>query len=108
MTPKRAWRRSCTSAARTGRASKDSRGMPLHAFDQLFQDADALAQLLPVAVAGGADRSVLEALRTACDRGWIRPVVTGEEREVRRIAAECAVSLQGFTILDADDAAASA
>jgi phosphotransacetylase len=35
-------------------------------------------------------------------------VVTGEEREVRRIAAECGVSLQGFTILDAADAAASA
>jgi hypothetical protein len=82
--------------------------MSLHSFDQLFQDADGLAQPLQVAVAGGADRSVLEALRTACDRGWVRPLVTGEEREVRRVAAESAVGLHGFTIIDAADAAASA
>ena len=51
---------------------------------------------------------MLEALRTACDRGWVRPLVIGEERKIRRIAAESAVGLQGFTILDAPDAAAAA
>jgi phosphotransacetylase len=51
---------------------------------------------------------VLEALREACDRNWVSPLVVGGEREVRRIATESAVSLQGFTILDAADAAAVA
>lgn len=82
--------------------------MFLHSFDRLYEDADAQACSVPVAVAGGAERTVLEALRIACDRGWVEPVVVGRESDIRRVAAECAVSLHGFTILDADDPARAA
>src|ERR1700674_1334565 len=82
--------------------------MPLPTFDQLLDDADALAQPLSLAVAGGADRTVLEALRTACNRGWVRPLVAGVEQDIRRIAAESAVSLGGFTIVDSPDPATAA
>src|SRR3982074_150715 len=82
--------------------------MPLDSFDRLFQDADARRQALSVAVAGGADRTVLEPLRAACDRGWVRPLVVADESDARRIAAEWAVGLDGFTLVDAADPAAAA
>jgi phosphotransacetylase len=59
-------------------------------------------------VAGGAGRTVLEALRLACDRGWIRPLVAGPADEVRRLAGERGIALDGFTLLDTDDPAAAA
>lgn len=82
--------------------------MPLAGFEQLYRDADALPAPVPVAVAGGDDRTVLEALRAACDRGWVAPVVAGVEADVRRTAAEHGVSLHGFTVLDAEEPAAAA
>jgi phosphotransacetylase len=82
--------------------------MPLTSFDQLYQDADALPAPVAVAVAGGADRTVLEALRAACDRGWVTPVVAGREADVRRSAAEWGVPLDGFTLLDAEETAVAA
>src|SRR5947209_754227 len=82
--------------------------MPLDSFDLLYQNADARARSAPLAVAGGADRTVLEALRTACDRGWVEPLVVGRESDIRRVAAECNVDLHGFAVLDAEDAAAAA
>jgi phosphate butyryltransferase len=82
--------------------------MPLLSFDQLFQDADALPEPVAVAVAGGADPTVLEALRTACDRGWVTPIVVGREAEVRRLADECGLGLHGMRIVDAEDPAGAA
>lgn len=58
--------------------------------------------MVSVAAAGGADATVLEALRIALDRGWAMPIVCGEEPEIRRIAAEIGVTLDGFTIVEAD------
>jgi phosphotransacetylase len=82
--------------------------MPLCSFDQLFQEADARRQPVPVAVAGGADRTVLEALRLASDRGWVTPVVAGREADIRRTAADGEIGLDGFRILDDGDPAAAA
>jgi phosphate butyryltransferase len=82
--------------------------MPLASFDWLYQRADALREPVPLAVAGGADRTVLEALGTACGRGWVTPAVAGREADVRRVADECGVRLQGFTLLDADEPALAA
>jgi phosphotransacetylase len=82
--------------------------MPLTSFDQLYQDADALPAPVAVAVAGGTDRTVLEALRAACDRGWVTPVVAGREADVRRSAAEWGVALDGFTLLDTEETAVAA
>jgi phosphotransacetylase len=82
--------------------------MPLPELAELFRQADGLPAPVPVAVAGGTEVTVLEALRTACDRGWVRPVLAGREADVRRLAAECGVSLHGFTLLDSDEPARTA
>jgi phosphate butyryltransferase len=82
--------------------------MSLASFDDLYQQADALREPRVVAVAGGAERTVLEALHTAQQRGWVTPRVAGREADVRRTAAECDVSLRGFTLLDTEDPAAVA
>jgi phosphate butyryltransferase len=82
--------------------------MPLPSFERLYEEADALRQPVPVVAAGGADRTVLEALRVACDCGWVVPAVTGREADVRRAAEAAAVDLRGFTLVDADEPAAAA
>jgi phosphate butyryltransferase len=82
--------------------------MPLADFDQLYQQADNLPQPVGVAVAGGADRTVLEALGEAVDRGWVHPIVVGPEAEIRRIAAKCNVELRQFRFVDSVDVAAAA
>jgi hypothetical protein len=51
--------------------------MPVAGFDQLYQQADARAERVPVAVAGGADRTVLEAVRWATGRDWVTPLLCG-------------------------------
>jgi phosphotransacetylase len=75
--------------------------MPLASFDDLYRRADDLRQPLAVAVAGGADPTVLQALRQAHDRGWVVPRVVGREAEVRQAAAACGVGLHGFDLVDA-------
>jgi phosphotransacetylase len=82
--------------------------MPLPSFDHLYSAADARRTPLSVAVAGGADATVLQALRTATDRGWVVPLVFGREADIRRIADACGVGLHGFSLLDTDDPAAAA
>jgi phosphotransacetylase len=82
--------------------------MPLLGFDQLYQTAYARGKPVPVAVAGGADRTVLEALRIACDRGWVTPLVVGQEADIQKVASECGVGLNGFTVMDAAEPAAVA
>jgi phosphotransacetylase len=79
--------------------------MPLASFDALYQAADSRRPRVQVAVAGGADATVLEALRIACDRGWVAPLVVGAQTEVRRVALDCGVALDGFTLVDAAEAA---
>ncbi len=76
--------------------------MPLMSFDDLFRLADDRASGSVVAVAGGADLTVLSALSEARDRGWISPLVVGPEREVRAIADESGIDLRGFSILDVE------
>lgn len=77
--------------------------MSLHGFDRLHADADTARPLVPVAAAGGADATVLEAMRIALDRGWARPIVCGEAASIRNVASESGVDLDGFTIVDVPD-----
>ena len=58
--------------------------MPLDGFDRLYQDADTRAEPVSVAAAGGDDPTVLESLRIAADRGWVRPILVGDEPRIRR------------------------
>lgn len=80
----------------------------LASFDSLFADADAARPAVGVAAAGGADRTVLEALRIACDRGWVTPFVAGREAEIHAAAETAGVDLHGFTILNSDEPARAA
>ena len=82
--------------------------MSLSSFEQLCRQADELASRVPVAVAGAADATVLEALRTAHDRSWITPILVGSDAEIRRAAGTAGVSLAGFTIVDAVGVSAAA
>jgi phosphotransacetylase len=79
--------------------------MPLDGFDRLFQDADSQTGPVSVAAAGGDDFTVLEALRIASDRGWVRPVLFGPEERIRSIADSKGISLDGFAIRHVEGAA---
>lgn len=74
--------------------------MPLLGFDDLFRLADERSQGVVVAAAGGADRTVIEALRSATDRGWISPLLVGPEADIRATAEEAGLDLDGFVFLD--------
>jgi phosphotransacetylase len=74
--------------------------MSLHGFDRLYANADARGGRVPVAAAGGDDPSVLEALRTAADRGWVAPVVVGPEAAIRKAAEGAGIDLDGFKVID--------
>ena len=76
--------------------------MSLPRFERLHQRADDLPGPVGVAVAGGADRTVLDAYRIAVDRGWASPIFVGPSVEVRKVAAEAGIDLGGFALLDAD------
>jgi phosphotransacetylase len=76
--------------------------MPLDGFDRLFHDADARAEPVAIAAAGGDDPTVIEALRIAADRGWARPILVGPEERTRTIAGSQGIALDGFIIADAE------
>jgi phosphotransacetylase len=82
--------------------------MRLAGFDQLYQDADARAERVNVAVAGGADRTVLEAVCLAADRDWITPLVCGRAADIARISKDHGIALEGLTIVDTPEPAATA
>src|SRR5579875_2394730 len=105
-TPRRASRRSSRGARRNGRGADP---MPLDGFDRLFRDADARPEPIRIAAAGGDDPTVIEALRIAADRGWVRPILVGPEGRIRELARSKGISLEGFTIAHAEgDAVARA
>jgi phosphotransacetylase len=54
-------------------------------------------------VANAPNPRMLEALQTAHQRGWVLPFVVGPEADIHRTAAECGCSLDGFTVVDAED-----
>src|SRR6516162_4985602 len=76
--------------------------MPLDGFDRLSRDADARPEPVAVAAAGGDDPTVIEALRVAADRGWVRPILVGPEERTRALAASQGIALDGFTIAHAE------
>jgi phosphate butyryltransferase len=82
--------------------------MPLRGFDALFSAADARAARTPVAVAGGADPTVLEALATARDRSWASPVLCGNASEIKALAEHLDIDLAGFRLVDSAEPASAA
>jgi phosphate butyryltransferase len=80
----------------------------LQSFDDLYAAADQTAGRVPVVAAGGADRTVLEALSEAHRRGWVTPIVTGDHADIQAVADAAAVDLTPFRIVPGDDPAATA
>jgi phosphotransacetylase len=76
--------------------------MSLEGFDQLYRCADARPEPLSLAVAGGDDPTVLEALQIARNRGWVKPILVGPEARIRLLAQTREVSLTGFAIVHAE------
>jgi phosphate butyryltransferase len=83
--------------------------MGIDGFERLYHEADRRQSPVTVAVAGGDDATVLEAMRIACDSGWVRPILVGPESHVRAVAATTEVDLDDFIIHNAEgDAIAAA
>ncbi len=76
--------------------------MGLDGFRRLYHDADRRAAPLTLAVAGADDPTVLEAMRIACDCGWVRPVLVGPEPCIRSLALSVEVALDDFVIRHAE------
>jgi phosphotransacetylase len=73
--------------------------MSLPSFTQLFWHADARSEPVPVAVAGGDDPSVLEALAVAREHDWVAPRLVGPEAGIRAAAEARSIGLEGFTMV---------
>ena len=82
--------------------------MSLLGFVSLYQLADQLTSPLPVVAAGGADRTVLEALSIAQRRGWVKPILTGSLAEMRTLAYDLDIDLDGFQLIDSAEPAHAA
>jgi phosphotransacetylase len=80
----------------------------MNTFEDLYRLADLRLRPLPVAVAGGADPTVIDALSAAHARGWVAPLLAGRAEDMRRIAAESGSDLSSFTLIDTDDPASAA
>ena len=81
--------------------------MTLASFEQLYRSASAAPQAVAVVAAGAADVTVLGALRDACDRAWVAPVLAGGEGDIRRLADGHGIALAGMTILNTTEPAAA-
>lgn len=82
--------------------------MALPSFDDLHARVDRIRPQIGVAVAGGNDLTVLEALAWGLGHGWIRPFVSGDREEIEQIAGNGGLSLQGFQFLSGDSPAEAA
>jgi phosphotransacetylase len=82
--------------------------MSLSGFDELYAAADRRGSPTPVVVAGGADRTVLQAMSQALERGWVTPILCGSEAATRQLAAELEISLDGFRLIDTETPAVAA
>jgi phosphotransacetylase len=82
--------------------------MPLDGFKRLFHDADRRKPRVRVAVAGADDLTVLEAMRVACDCGWVRPVLFGSEERIRAVAQANEIDLDELAIRHAEGDAVAA
>jgi phosphate butyryltransferase len=80
----------------------------MDSFKRLFHDADQRSSPITVAVAGGDDPTVLEAMRIASDSGWVLPILVGDEPRIRQLADTCEIELDGFAIRHAEDDAIAA
>lgn len=82
--------------------------MALAGFDELYADAGRRAAPVSIAAAGAADPTVIEALHSATERGWLNPFLVGREKEIRQVAERSGRSLHGLTVVDSEEPAGQA
>jgi phosphotransacetylase len=82
--------------------------MSLPSFDELRQKAGARPKPAVVAVAGGDDPTVLEALVVAVKQGWVQPILVGPEAETRATALARGLPLNGMILRDTPTAEVAA
>lgn len=82
--------------------------MGLPGFNELRRVADAERPAVKVVAAGGADPTVLLALHEAQRRGWVIPLLTGNDSEIRQVAEACNVPLDSFTVIGSANPSAAA
>ncbi|MCY2965229.1 MAG: phosphate acyltransferase [Planctomycetota bacterium] len=80
----------------------------LPGFDTLRTSVSKAKPQIGVAVAGGADSTVLTALALAREQGWIRPLVSGDRTAIAETARRAEVDLSGFEFLEGENAAEAA
>lgn len=80
----------------------------LPSFEELARRADAARARRPLVVAGAADAGVLAAVRAACDRGWVEPILVGREAAVRSAAGALGTGIEDMRIVDASEPAGAA
>ncbi|WP_417848286.1 phosphate acyltransferase [Thalassoglobus sp.] len=74
--------------------------MPLKSFEELYATADKLLSPIPVAAAGGADSTVIQALELARRRGWVNPILTGNLQAIRERADSLDVDISQFQLIE--------
>lgn len=84
--------------------------MSLMGFEEIESRADekTRSECVGLAVAGGADKTVLEAMASAHRRGWVHPILVGNRGEIERLASELEISLAGMRIVDSETPAQDA
>jgi phosphate butyryltransferase len=82
--------------------------MPIDRFDDLFRGAQSRSEPECVAVAGGDDATVMQAMSVAKSRGWVRPILVGAEPRIRALAEAGGSDLGGFVIHHAEGPAVAA
>lgn len=76
--------------------------MSLKSFEQLYAAADQLETPVPVAAAGGADTTVIQALDLARRKGWVSPILTGDIQEIEERAKLLEIDLSPFQLIEDD------
>ena len=83
--------------------------MSLKSFEQLYAAVDQLETPVPVAAAGGADTTVIQALDLARRKGWVSPILTGDIQEIEERAKLLEIDLSHFQLIQEEpDSAAMA
>ncbi|MCC9643529.1 phosphate butyryltransferase [Rhodopirellula sp. JC740] len=77
-------------------------------FASLFEQADRLQPRVPIAVAGGDDTTVIEALAETTRRGWTQPLLCGDCPSMLRTADRCGVDHSLFEWVEAARPASAA
>ncbi len=74
--------------------------MPLKSFAELYSAADQLRSPVPVAAAGGADTTVIQALELARRRGWVQPILTGHVQQIQERANVLEIDIAPFRLIE--------